>query len=234
MVEANVKWDQFKIVILMLIFLMGCSHGRPIVLMPSVAGIEGTPTQFKETGAVGEVNVVGNPPILFDLTNPATTWKRAIGMTIHQRFGSGQINVGGILIEIYTQPDNGGDVSGIWVRQTGGGNAISAYNLSGDRPAGFEEYDRQGYAIEAGSDGLKNTIVSFSHKGWAYLGYMKDDGGGIRIIPFSNVNPNQRAYQITDSTGMVERFGVTLDGKIISPTIDELRQRVEMLERRVQ
>jgi hypothetical protein len=168
-----------------------------------------------ESGATGGMNVVGEASINYNLTNTANNVKRALAMTVHQRSGGGTINTGGILIDIFTQPDNGGDVSGIWVRQSGGGNALSIYNLSADRPAGYENYPDNGFAIEVGVDGGKHAIYAFAQTGRVF--YAKPcgaTGGGMVVQPSDDNNLGRRGFQIVNSNNSVEKFYVDLSGNL--------------------
>jgi hypothetical protein len=115
--------------------------------------------------------------MMFDLTNVNNNTKRGISMDIRTTSSTGTINTGGIAISIYTPPDNGGDVSGIWVQQTGGGNAISIYNLSGNRPSGYTQYANDGYAIEATVDGTKHSIRTHANEGSALVAEINDVAG---------------------------------------------------------
>jgi hypothetical protein len=54
----------------------------------------------------------------------------------------------------YSQPDNGHDSSAVTIVQTGGGNALSAFRLTGSaiRPGGYTDFsDSTGYAAEFGT-----------------------------------------------------------------------------------
>lgn len=66
---------------------------------------------------------------------------------------AGTIARTGIHIKQYSQPDNGGDTSGLLINQTGGGNGASIYHFDSMRPSGYTSYIDDGYALEVGHDG---------------------------------------------------------------------------------
>lgn len=168
--------------------------------------------RFAEPGGLNTNGWLWNP-VHFDLTNLSDNTKRGITMDIRTTNSSGMINTGGLAINIYTPPDNGGDVSAIWLHQTGGGNALSVYNLSANRPSGYQEYNSQGYAIEAMVDGSKHSIVSQSYNGLAYLGYVAGpNGAGISIFPTTDTDLSRRAFRVADSGNTQEKFFVQMDG----------------------
>lgn len=113
-------------------------------------------------------------PLLIDLTNPATNSKRGMSIYSYTTNRSSTINTGGIRLITYTPPDNGGDVSGLFSLQTGGGNAITAYNKSSQVPNDpttsrpFPTYPNNGFAIEATADGNKHSIESTAYNGFAF------------------------------------------------------------------
>ena len=63
--------------------------------------------------------------------NLTVNQKRGIVLNIETASNAGTINTTGILVDIYTPADNGGDVSGIYVNQHGSGNAMSVYQTGG-------------------------------------------------------------------------------------------------------
>ena len=166
----------------------------------------------------------------FNLTNDLTdNRKRAISIQARTTSTTGTINTGGISVDIYTPPDNGGDVSGLWVRQTGGGNALSIYNMGAQRPGGFTNYPSNGYAIEAGSDYGKTALWGRTFdgtdaggtaaSGTALLLTLEgtDDYGtptdrGLFIRPSQDVALTRSAISLVDSGTTQENFYVKLDG----------------------
>jgi hypothetical protein len=127
------------------------------------------------------------------------------------------INTGGIAISIYTPPDNGGDTSGIWIDQTGGGNGISVYNLCGNVPVGYTAYCGNGYAIEAGTDGTKNTIISRTNAGAAYIAYVgsASANSGMLIYPATDTGfANVRALHVENAAESVENAFITFGGEV--------------------
>ena len=168
--------------------------------------------RFVEPGGLSTNAWLGNP-VHFDLTNLDDNTKRGITMDIRTTNSSGMINTGGLAINIYTPPDNGGDVSAIWLQQTGGGNGLSVYNLSANRPAGYNEYSNDGYAIEAAVDGSKHSIVSQSYNGIAYLGYVAgSNGAGLSIFPTTDTDSGRRALRVANAGNTQEKFFVQMDG----------------------
>src|SRR3989338_5995376 len=168
--------------------------------------------RFSEPGGLSTNGWLQNPAH-FDLTNVSDNTKRGITMDVRTTQTSGTINTGGIAINIYTPPDNGGDVSAIWLQQTGGGNAISVYNLSANRPSGYNEYSNDGYAIEAAVDGSKHSIVSQSYNGIAYLGYVAgSNGAGLSIFPTTDTDSGRRALRVANAGNTQEKFFVQMDG----------------------
>src|SRR5580658_2200272 len=75
-----------------------------------------------------------SPLITLNETNLATNNKHGIYGVLYTDNSVGIINSNLLALEIFTPPDNGGDVSGAYIRQTGGGNALSIFNLCGERP----------------------------------------------------------------------------------------------------
>jgi len=169
-------------------------------------------------------------PLLIDLTNPATNFKRGMSIYSYTTNRSSTINTGGIRLITYTPPDNGGDVSGLFSLQTGGGNAITAYNKSSQVPNDpttgrpFPTYPNNGFAIEATADGNKHSIESTAYNGFAFWGQTLGSSRGTAIYNASprdnNSHGTRRAFRIQnishpdDGPAVPSRevFFVQLDG----------------------
>jgi len=89
--------------------------------------------RFSETGGLNMHTWLG-AAMHFDLTNINNSAKRGLTMDVRSTKNSPLANVGGIAISQYSLPDTGGDTSAIWLGQSGGGNALSVFNLSALTP----------------------------------------------------------------------------------------------------
>jgi len=155
----------------------------------------------------------------FDMTNPLVNVKHGLIFDIVTTNSSSEINTNGIILNIYTPPDNGGDVSGMWIRQSGGGNGLSVYNLYEDRPAGLTAYPNQGFAIEARVSGGKHSIYSEAVSGAAFLaviGSTDVTGSGLIVKPRATGDMNRRAVQVLNAAGDAESFYANLAGDILA------------------
>jgi hypothetical protein len=118
--------------------------------------------------------------------------------------------------DIYTPPDDGGDSSGLYLDQQGGGNALTVYNLCGQTPTGFTAYCNNGFAIEAQVDGAKNAILVAALNGSA-LDVVVTSGGtsgtGISIAPGSDADgTSRRAIHVQNAANSQENFYVDFAG----------------------
>ncbi|HEX4040184.1 MAG TPA: hypothetical protein VHY10_00665 [Xanthobacteraceae bacterium] len=171
--------------------------------------------RYSESGGLN-TNTWLNAPVDFDLTNLANNLKRGITMNVRTNSSMGKINTGGIAISIYTPPDNGGDTSGIWVNQIGGGNALSVFNLCGDVPRFYKQYCKNGRAIEATVDGSKSAIVTSVKDGVAYIAHVTGTAGGTGFYAYPKDDTdfsNNRAFRVSNAENTVEDFFVTMGGK---------------------
>ncbi len=174
--------------------------------------------QFREQAGDGAL-ITLNPVMSVNLTNPATNDKRGLEMRVITTNGSDTINTGGIWVNIYTPPDNGGDVSGIGAIQTGGGNAASFFNISSLRPSGFTQYTDAGWGVEVGVDGGKGGVLSQPETGAAFFalfgrtGAANDAGGiGLLVRPSQNINLSRRAISVQNAAGSAETVFIDLAG----------------------
>lgn len=164
--------------------------------------------KFAEPGAGA------HPAILLDLTNPATNNKHGITGALFTDNASSRINSNLLALDIYTPPDNGGDVSGAYIRQTGGGNALSVFNLCGERPKQAKAYCGNGFAIEAQVDGSKHAIFASAVGGSAFLAVVKGaSGGGLSILPEHDDAPGARAIHVANAGNTQENFWVDMKGQ---------------------
>jgi len=151
--------------------------------------------------------------ITLDLTNPATNNKHGISGALYTDNATSQINSNLLALDIYTPPDNGGEVSGAYIRQTGGGNALSVFNLCGERPKRAAAYCSSGFAIEAQVDGSKHSIFASAVDGSAFLGVVRGaSGAGLSILPERDDLPGARAIHVTDAGNTQEKFFVDMAG----------------------
>jgi hypothetical protein len=127
--------------------------------------------RWAEPGAGGYIAIAPSiPALMFDLSQSTNIVKSGVQAIVQVRGTlppTPIMNVQGMAVQIFTPPDNGGDCSGFFCEQTGGGNAASFFNYYLDRPGAalpdgdpnkFEAYPSNGNAIEAQSDGTKTTI----------------------------------------------------------------------------
>ena len=170
--------------------------------------------RFSETGGLNMHTWLG-AAMHFDLTNINNSAKRGLTMDVRSTKNSPLANVGGIAISQYSLPDTGGDTSAIWLGQSGGGNALSVFNLSALTPPGYQKYPNNGFAIEAGVDGGKHSILSSVESGIAFYGLVGgSNGAGVSIFPAANVvmGPYARAFRVANADNSVEKFYVNMDG----------------------
>ncbi|MEI6587571.1 MAG: hypothetical protein WCO05_01335, partial [Candidatus Moraniibacteriota bacterium] len=84
-----------------------------------------------------------------DMSNYASN--NAVGLFVNVKqtdVVSGIRKKSGIVVDAYQPSDNGGEVSGIYVTQGGGGNGISVYKADGPSELGQTRYPNNGYALE--------------------------------------------------------------------------------------
>lgn len=111
------------------------------------------------TGATSE----GLRSAMFSLYDTRSFATDGAAMTIDQiqTSHSGTITRTGLHVKSYTEPDNGGDVSGILSVSTGGGPAITAYKVSSLRPAGYPDQSSSPQpALEVGSADAGPAIIA--------------------------------------------------------------------------
>jgi hypothetical protein len=166
------------------------------------------PIVLTEPGAGNAGFAPGVRSQMIDLTD-LTTYAKS-GLNVYAYYADPVPIVGtpvipqitGIAVKHYSPPDRGGDVSGIFVLQEGGGNGISVYNKTGFEPIDpttglhVQSYPNDGRAIEASVNGLKHCIVSTSENGIAYWGKVTGTTGtGVHISTGSGVNDTQHAFE---------------------------------------
>ena len=144
-------------------------------------------------------------PILFDLhTTDGNNRSIAINMSDSSTIGT--LSTTGIEINIDTPPDRGGDTSGLYIRQAGGGNAMSVYKLSSSFP-------NNGFALEAAANGGSPSIYTKAENGETLLSEISGSVGiGMRVFPSTDTDLNRRAYKVSNADNSVEKFYVRLDG----------------------
>jgi hypothetical protein len=215
---------------------------------------------FAEANSRGNLFGMPGANIEYYLNDPTIIFKRGISMNIltqeppNFRWPDGRIrrrgdplysevNSGGITIGIHTPPDNGGEVSGIYVAQSGGGNGISVFNYDNSRdqngvplpgypavdPSGrpYPEYANQGYGIEVQTGPAKHAVYATAHDASAFLGGGNGSGDHAvflaRLDLGTNVEaPTKRAYGAfrsvgdVNNPGQVETFYTTFGGDLYS------------------
>lgn len=133
----------------------------------------------------------------------------SVSMDVIQRTnpGAGVIKKTALHVKIYTQPDNGGDTSGILIVQIGGGSGLSVFKNAGERPAGYTNHQNsdQG-AAEFGCDDDSHAILGMSgYKGAggsgraSLAGYFRIDNGvskGVLVAPADGVFNTRVAYAV--------------------------------------
>lgn len=107
----------------------------------------------------------------------------------------------GIVVDAYNPPDNGGDVSGIWAVQGGGGNAASFFKASQEwAPAGQTKYPNNGWALEVGTSDA--TAALFVNTDFMLTGTF-----GAQGIEVAVSNPRSKGILV------VPRDGATFDAR---------------------
>lgn len=156
-----------------------------------------------------------NEPIKIDLSNPANNFKQGINITVITTNTDAPIRTSGIVVYAYTPTDSGGDCSAIFAQNSGGGNAISAFNFGDNRPSGYPNYPSNGYAIEASVDYAKNAIIAKSVDGISVLAMNRGGGGSFLAKTFEDIDLGRRAYssQLADGS---ENFYVTYAGELFT------------------
>lgn len=141
------------------------------IYTPACCGI--TPVIASTTGStlVGATNE-GLRTSMFSFfdTRTSATDGAIMTMDVIQTSHSSTIIRTGLHVKVYTEPDNGGDTSGILVAQTGGGSGLSVYKLHNLRPTGFTNYSSsiQGAAeFGTGDQSFAGLFISGSQLGGA-------------------------------------------------------------------
>ena len=187
-----------------------------VTLDSATKNVQNPYIRFSEPNALGTLSIGPfSPAVHFDLTDLANYTKRGISMDIRTNQSGSEctptnphcLNTGGIAIAIHTPPDNGGDVSGIYVRSTGGGNAISAYAYG-------DEYPNNGRVIEAAAAHSKHSILSFAQDGIAFFGQTTGNGAIFVAKPVNDGDMSRRAFQVTNADYDSEKFFITLGGYV--------------------
>lgn len=168
---------------------------------------ETTPTTLFNPGA----------KLHFDLTNLRANTKHGLSCILRTTETVGRINANCLAIDIFSPPDNGGDSSGIWVRQTGGGNAISAFALGRERPQGYPDYAESGFAYEGQADGQKTVYWSHTVGQGSSFNFKANMGSsgadtGFLAIPTTDTNLSRRAFKVANAQYSQENFYVDLAG----------------------
>jgi hypothetical protein len=169
---------------------------------------------FLEDGGQDVASPYG-APMWFDMSDLSNNNKHGISFDVRTTDDSTTINSNAIAVDIYTPPDNGGDVSGIYVRQTGGGNALSVFNLGEFRPGGLTNYPTSGFAIEAQTDFSKTAIYASADDGVSFSAMMRGDGPGLLIAAIDDTGPGRHALKIFADAGQtVPGLFARLDGHL--------------------
>ncbi len=147
--------------------------------------------------------------------------------------GAGTIKRSGIHVRTYTQPDNGGDVSGLLIASSGGGNCATFYKTSHLRPAGYDDHSTSPQpALEVGtSDAGPAIIASAGSSAWgaslrnhaieARLGTAAgaNQSDGIVIWPTNNVFDSRLALVVgspqSNAAPINQRFALLCSGSFV-------------------
>ena len=142
---------------------------------------------FNESGTTEFTNFWAGSRILFN-SNSNTGYFHGIAMNITDTSVAGPLAVTGIEITIDSPPDRGGDTSGLYVRQEGGGNGVSVYT------------NGTGYALEVGGLSGSNTAMAISQEGnyESLLVAHKNNNAAVTITNEST-NLNGVLFQLRDS-----------------------------------
>jgi len=149
-------------------------------------------------------------PMLFNFSTTGGN-NRAIAINMTDTSTTGALQVTGIEVLINSPSDRGGDSSGIYVNQSGGGNGISIYKLGGGGT---------GFAIEAGADGGNHTIFASSENGYLLHGKITGTGGGVNIFPEQDTittyvdqdsNSGQKVLYVASTQGFGSGNAVIID-----------------------
>lgn len=164
------------------------------------------------------------PAMILDLSTDSATGKQALYINIKRKTTAAETrSFTGIWIDSYFPPDNGSDVSGIHVINTGSGDAISAFHYTAQRPAGYA-IQTGGNALELGCDHGDGLFISTQDNAtdsvvWNGQGIVMNMGGtgatasAIHIVPVApNASPpaGQLALWVSDQSGSSTKFSVTL------------------------
>jgi len=162
-------------------------------------------------------------------SNYATNNYAAIWVSVKQNAAGGGVLPWktGIVVDAYNPPDLGGDVSGIWAVQGGGGNAATFLKASQNwAPSGQTKYPNNGWAVEIDiSDATAGLFVNtdFLASGLGANGIevslVNPKSKGILVVPSDGSSFDQRhAYQVGnlvpdgDNTGV--HFDVLMSGQL--------------------
>jgi hypothetical protein len=161
---------------------------------------------FKDFDFANAPSNIWGAPMLFNFSTSGGN-NRAIAINMSDTSTTGSLQVTGIEVDINSPSDRGGDSSGIYVNQSGGGNAISIFKLGGGGT---------GFAIETSADGGNHTIFGTAENGYIFHGKITGTGGGVNIFPSADTNLTRRAFKVSTSDNLTEKFYVALNGEIYS------------------
>lgn len=179
----------------------------------------------------------GTDQLLFNLTNPTNNQDRAIHCfeivtsigTVGTPTEKECLNLWGYSPSGVNNSTFGSSTSVLessiaYIVQTGGGNALTVYNLAAQRPPGYHNYisdgvSFQGFAIEEGCDGIRTCFwaQAFSPGGQAAnFGWTTSSGTpsyGAIFFPSAACNTTDRAISIQNA-GFVEKTFIDDCGNI--------------------
>lgn len=152
----------------------------------------------------GPANYWGAPLLFKSTTSDGNN--RAIGIDITDTSAAGTIAVTGIEIQIDSPAARTGscESSAIYLKQSGGGNCISAYKT-----------EDAGYVVELASLGAGTPLYTKAVTGKCALHEMAGaTGNGVYVFPTADENLTRRALKVANATGSAEKFYVRLDGLV--------------------
>lgn len=137
----------------------------------------------------------------FFSTNVNDLDSAVIDMQVVQTGGAGTIIRTGIDIRIFTQPDNGGDTSGLLISQTGGGNGATIYHNTFVKPVGYADYSAAvGVALETGTSDQSSAILAIA--GLKYATQLVDNAStGIHVRLDA---PNAKGINVWPGQGVAD------------------------------
>jgi hypothetical protein len=171
--------------------------------------------QLYFTGFPFGANNYWNAPVLFNFTTD-TGNNRAVAIRITDTSKEGPLAVTGLQVAINSPPVRGGDSSGIYVMQSGGGNGISVYKHS-------KSFPNNGFAIEAGASGKASGIYARVADGIGFLAVVTGNGAGVSVVPASSTGgkpsnetdmAKNRAFRVFNQDNTKEYFFVQMDGTL--------------------